>query len=133
MYENCYFKSSCKPKLETLLLWTRNLRKSDFAKLSLKPHTTHPHLSWFTWWYTAGASCCLLILYLVAKYQVSSGPHGPIFSFDGCRRWNWIVPYYQRYPFVSDVTMTNTITRCEWTLTRESTRRQILLPSYFFR
>ena len=104
IWENCYFKSTFKPKQakivtlngkskkivtlnhlvsqnwKTLLLWTRNLRKSNFAKLSLKPHTTHPHLSWFTWWYTAGASCCLLILYLVAKYQMSSGPHGPIFT-----------------------------------------------------
>ena len=65
---------------KTLLLWTRNLRKYNFAKLSLKPHTTHPHLSWFTWWYTAGASCCLLILYLVAKYQMCSSRHGPIFT-----------------------------------------------------
>ena len=94
IWENCYFKSTFKPKQakivtlngkskkivtlnhlvsqnwKTLLLWTRNLRKSNFAKLSLKPHTTHPHLSWFTWWYTAGASCCLLILYLVAKYII---------------------------------------------------------------
>ena len=103
IWENCYFKSTFKPKQakivtlngkskkivtfnhlvsqnwKTLLLWTRNLRKSNFAKLSLQPHTTHPHLSWFTWWYTAGASCCLLILYLVAKYQMSSGNHGPTF------------------------------------------------------
>ena len=64
---------------KTLLLLTRNLRKSNFAKWSLIPRTTHPHLSWFTWWHTAGASCCLLIFYFVAKYQMSSDPHGPVF------------------------------------------------------
>ena len=51
------------------------------VKLSLQPQPTHPHLSWVTWCYTAGASCSLLILYFIAKYQMSSGPHGPIFDF----------------------------------------------------
>ena len=47
--------------------------------MSVTPYPSHPHLSWFKWWYTAGATCCLAIIYSVAKYQMSSGPHGPIF------------------------------------------------------
>ena len=44
---------------------------------SVTPSPTHSHLSWFIWWYTAGATCGLS--YFVAKYQMSSGPYGPIF------------------------------------------------------